>query len=45
MDGTKLKELGFKLESSFEENLSKTIAWYLKPENAKWIKIKSLNTL
>jgi dTDP-glucose 4,6-dehydratase len=42
MNGSKLNDLGFKLESNFEENLAKTINWYLNSENHKWIQVKSL---
>jgi dTDP-glucose 4,6-dehydratase len=42
MNGSKLNNLGFKLESNFEENLSKTINWYLNSKNDKWIQVKSL---
>lgn len=38
MNGSKLESLGFKLESSFEENLQKTVDWYLSNKN--WLKIK-----
>lgn len=41
MNGKKLHDLGFQLESSFEENLHKTIEWYLKAENSKWLQVKS----
>ena len=36
MDGSKLKSLGFALETSFEDNLKQTIDWYLA--NLSWIK-------
>ncbi len=38
MDGSKLKALGFKLESSFENDLAKTIEWYKL--NSHWLKVK-----
>jgi dTDP-glucose 4,6-dehydratase len=37
MDGSKLKNLGFKLESDFETKLSETIDWYKK--NESWLKV------
>lgn len=37
MDGSKLKDLGFKLESGFEESIQATIDWYIK--NDSWLKV------
>lgn len=39
MDGSKLKSLGFKLESNFEDELAKTIEWY--KANPNWLRVKS----
>lgn len=39
LDGTKLAETGFVFDKNFEESLEKTINWYLKKENAKWLKV------
>lgn len=36
LDGTKLKEMGFKYSSNFEQSLTKTIQWYLK--HLDWLK-------
>ncbi len=38
MDGTKLEQLGFKINSTFEDNLLKTIEWYKK--NKHWLLVK-----
>lgn len=35
LDGTKLREMGWKLPVNFEESLEKTIHWYLN--NPKWL--------
>lgn len=40
MDGTKLQKLGFELSTNFENNLEKTISWYLK--NQHWLKTKKV---
>jgi dTDP-glucose 4,6-dehydratase len=37
LDGRKLKKAGFSYPISFEDTLRKTIEWYLKPENSKWL--------
>ena len=37
LDGGKLEEMGFYFTKSFEESLEKTIKWYLKDENKKWL--------
>ena len=37
LDGTKMKELGWQIPKNFEKSLTKTIQWYLKPENEKWL--------
>jgi dTDP-glucose 4,6-dehydratase len=37
LDGSKLKNLGFKYPVSFEKSLEKTIKWYLRKENEKWL--------
>jgi dTDP-glucose 4,6-dehydratase len=39
LDGTKLKDMGFIFPSSVEDSLTKTVLWYLKPENLKWLGI------
>lgn len=38
LDGSKLKEMGFNYPSTFEDTLNKTITWFLKQENSKWLK-------
>ena len=38
LDGTKLKGMGFEYPSTFEDTLTKTITWFLKEENSKWLK-------
>lgn len=37
LDGTKMKELGWQIPKNFEESLTETIQWYLKPENKHWL--------
>lgn len=37
LDGTKMIDMGWKLPKNFEESLTKTIQWYLQPENKKWL--------
>lgn len=37
LDGTKMKEMGFKIPVPFEESLEKTIQWMLVPENISWL--------
>jgi len=37
LDGTKLKKMGFRYPKTFEQSLEKTIKWYLKSENKKWL--------
>lgn len=37
LDGTKMKEMGWDLPKNFEESLTKTILWYMIPENRKWL--------
>lgn len=39
LDGTKLRDLGFKYPKGLEESLRKTIKWYLKPENQNWLRM------
>ncbi len=39
LDGAKLKNLGFSYQKDFESSLTKTIEWYLKPENKKWLNL------
>lgn len=39
LDGTKMAELGWKLPLTFEKSLERTVKWYLKEKNAKWLKI------
>lgn len=39
LDGTKLKEMGFKYPKSFHESLTKTIQWTM--ENARWLQLSS----
>lgn len=38
MDGSKLEKLGFKISTTFEENLFKTIEWY--KNNKDWLMVK-----
>lgn len=38
LDGTALKQLGWKPPVGFDESLKKTVEWYMKPENAQWLK-------
>ena len=37
LDGTKMGEMGWDLPKNFEESLTKTILWYMIPENRKWL--------
>jgi dTDP-glucose 4,6-dehydratase len=37
LDGTKMKQLGWRLPKTFEESLEKTIKWYLDPKNERWL--------
>ena len=37
LDGTKMKELGWELPLDFEASLEKTILWYLKDKNRRWL--------
>jgi len=37
LDGSKLKNLGFRYPLSFEESLTKTVNWYFKGDNKKWL--------
>ena len=39
LDGTKMKDLGWKIPLNFEKSLEKTIQWILSPENKKWLEI------
>ena len=39
LDGSKLKSMGFKYPRTLEESLEKTIQWYLKPENKRWLNL------
>jgi len=39
LDGSKLKNLGFRFPKTFEETLEHTIKWSLKPENRKWLNL------
>jgi len=37
LDGTKMREIGWEIPINFEESLNKTVEWYLKPGNRKWL--------
>jgi dTDP-glucose 4,6-dehydratase len=37
LDGNKLKKQGFKYPLKLEESLKKTVLWYLKEENQRWL--------
>lgn len=37
LDGTKLKKMGFKMLSQFDEGLQDTICWMTAPENLHWL--------
>jgi len=39
LDGTKMKELGWELPLDFEQSLTKTIMWYLKMGNIRWLSL------
>lgn len=39
LSGEKLANLGFQYPKTFEESLKKTIQWYLKVENKKWLNL------
>ena len=39
LDGSKLKGMGFDFDSTFEETLTKTVKWSLKPDNKKWLSL------
>jgi len=41
LNGDKLKSLGFNYHNNLEESLKKTVEWYLKDENKKWLYEKS----
>ena len=37
LDGSKLKEMGFEYPKTFEESLTKTVEWFLKDKNKRWL--------
>ena len=37
LDGTKLRMMGLTYPKTFEESLTKTIRWFLKKENKRWL--------
>lgn len=37
LDGSKLKEMGFEYPLNLEQSLEKTIKWYLKDNNQRWL--------
>jgi dTDP-glucose 4,6-dehydratase len=39
LSGEKLKKAGFNYPKSFMDTLKKTVEWYLKTENKKWLNI------
>jgi len=38
LNGDKLKSMGFEYPKTLEQSLRKTIKWFIKPENKKWLK-------
>ena len=38
LDGSKLRELGYKHPVGFEESLKKTVEWFLDRKNKRWLK-------
>ncbi|KYK25670.1 NAD-dependent epimerase [Euryarchaeota archaeon SM23-78] len=39
LDGNKLKNMGWQHPKNFEESLTKTIEWYLKYKNKRWLRL------
>jgi dTDP-glucose 4,6-dehydratase len=37
LSGKKMHAMGWRIPKTFEESLTKTIEWYLQPENEKWL--------
>lgn len=37
LDGTRMNEMGWSIPKTFESSLEKTVRWYLKPENLRWL--------
>lgn len=37
LDGSRLKEMGFKYPKTFEQSLEKTVKWMIDPERKKWL--------
>jgi len=37
LDGEKLKKVGFEYPTKFEQSLKKTVQWYLKENNKRWL--------
>jgi len=40
LDGTKMKNMGWKVPMTFEESLGRTVRWTLKPENKNWLTLE-----
>lgn len=41
LDGTKMRDMGWKIPLSFESSLESTIRWMLHPDHAQWLRIKT----
>jgi len=39
LDGSKMYNIGWTLPHNFEQSLTNTVKWYLKPENRKWLNL------
>jgi len=39
LDGLKMYNIGWTLPHNFEQSLTNTVKWYLKPENRKWLNL------
>lgn len=37
LDGSKMRDMGWKPEISFDESLKQTVEWYLDPKNKNWL--------
>lgn len=37
LDGSKMRDLGWKPEISFDESLKETVEWYMQDKNKKWL--------
>jgi len=37
LDGKKMRDMGWKIDTAFEQSLEKTIKWYLEGANCRWL--------